>query len=378
MRALAFVVFRYLLGLSRRTHVAVVSAISFVSLALGAAALVLTLGLLEGFQGTVREELRKSGPHALLVPASGDKLPSGDWLSQLATRHPGFSFRKLERGVGWLLALGEAIPVQVEVVDGLSQVEVDRVLAAKGAIGPGAEVDLLSPAPVLTPLGPVPRQFRVRVARVVASPARAERGTVRVPRDLGRQLFPQGGREEVQVTVPAGQDPLVASQQLAPVPPGVVLRPFRELNRPLLAALSLEKLLIGLGVSLIVLVASLNLLCNLTMLAAEKRADAAILQAMGLAPQGVARLFQGLGLAIGVGAGVVGSLGGALLAEVLHRTQAIPLPRGVFAVSHVPFAVRPEHLGVVLAVTFLASFFASQFPARAAARRSVLEGLRRE
>lgn len=378
MRALAFVVVRYLVGLSRRTHVAVVSAISFVSLALGAAALVLTLGLLEGFQGTVREELRKSGPHALLVPAAGDKLPSGDWLLELLRHNPGFSFRKLERGVGWLVALGEAIPVQVEVVEGLSGVEVDRVLAAKGAIGPGAEVDIVSPAPVLTPLGPVPRRFRVRVERVVPSPARAERGTVRVPRDVGRQLFPQGGREEVQVTVPVGADPLVASQKLAPVPPGVVLRSFRELNRPLLAALSLEKLLIGLGVSLIVVVASLNLLCNLTMLAAEKRADAAILQAMGLSPRGVGLLFKGLGLAIGVGAGVLGSLGGALVAEVLHRTQAIPLPRGVFAVNHVPFAVRVEHLGVVLAVTFLASFFASQFPARAAARRSVLEGLRRE
>lgn len=378
MRALAFVVHRYLLGLSRRTHVAVVSAISFVSLGLGAAALVLTLGLLEGFQATVRKELERSGPHALLLPASGDKLPPGQWLFELAEHNPGFSFRKVERGVGWLVALGEAIPVQVEVSEKLSEVEVDRVLAARGAIGAGAEVDLLSPAPMLTPLGPVPRQFRVRVARVVPGPARAERGTVRVPRDLGSRLFPQGGREEVQVTVPPGKDPLAFSQKLSAVPAGVVVRSFRELNRPLLAALSLEKVLIGLGVSLIVLVASLNLLCNLTMLAAEKRADAAILQAMGLSPQGVGMLFQGLGLAIGVGAGVVGSLGGALLAEVLHRTQAIPLPRGVFAVNHVPFAVRPEHLGVVLGVTFVASLLASRFPARAAARRSVLEGLRRE
>lgn len=378
MRALAFVVSRYLLGLSRRTHVAVVSAISFVSLGLGAAALVLTLALLEGFQATVRQELEKSGPHALLVPALGHKLPPGEWLLQLAKHNPGFSFRKLERGVGWLVALGEAMPVQVEVSEELSEVEVDRLLAARGAIGPGAEVDLLSPEPVLTPLGPVPRQFRVRVARVVPSPARGERGTVRVPKGLGSRLFPQGGRQEVQVTVPAGKDPLVYSQRLTHVPPGVVVRPFHELNRPLLAALALEKVLIGLGVSLIVLVASLNLLCNLTMLAAEKRADTAILQAMGLSPQGVGVLFKGLGLAIGVGAGVVGGVGGALLAYLLHRTHALPLPRGVFAMNYVPFAVRPEHLGVVLGVTFFASFLASQFPARAAARRSVLEGLRRE
>ncbi|MGC8916846.1 MAG: hypothetical protein ACP5NF_07700, partial [Thermoanaerobaculum sp.] len=73
-----------------------------------------------------------------------------------------------------------------------------------------------------------------------------------------------------------------------------------------------------------------------------------------------------------------GTLGGWVLAEVLHRTRAIPLPRGVFAVSHVPFAVSPTHVVAVLAVTVVAAALASSFPAQAAARRSVLEGLRRE
>lgn len=366
------------MGLSRRTHVAVVSAISFVSLALGAAAMVLTLGLLEGFQATVRGELKKAAPHALLLPASGQRLPEGGWLEELAARYPGFSFRAVERGSAWVVALGEAIPVQVEVSEGTEGVEVDRVLAAKGAIGPGAEVDVVSAVPVLTPLGPLPRQFRVRVARVVPGSARAERGTLRVPPDLGRKLLPQGGRQEVQVTVPEGLDPTAATARLGPLPPGVTVRGFRELHRPLLAALALEKLLIGLGVSLIVVVASLNLLCNLTMLAAEKRADTAILQAMGLSSQGVSRLFHGLGLAIGLVAGLAGTLGGFVVAEILHRTRAIPLPRGVFAISHVPFAVTPFHLMAVFAVTFAAALFASRFPARAAARRSVLEGLRGE
>lgn len=340
--------------------------------------MVLTLGLLEGFQATVRQELQRSGPHALLVPASGDRLPAGSWLDELAAGNPGLSFRKLERGVAWVVALGEAIPAQVEVAEGVSGVEVDRVLAAKGAIGPGAELDVVAPSPVLTPLGPVPRRFRVRVERVFPAPARAERGTLRVPPPLGRGLFPQGGREEVQVTVRGKEDPMAATEHLGPLPPGVKLRGFAELHRPLLAALAMEKLLIGLGVSLIVVVASLNLLCNLTMLAAEKRGDAAILQAMGLSPQGVGRLFRGLGLAIGLLAGVGGALGGFVVAEVLHRTRAIPLPRGVFAVSHVPFAVTPTHLVSVLAVTFAASYVASRFPARAASRRSVLEGLRGE
>lgn len=378
MRALAFIIGRYLLGFSRRTHVAVVSAISFVSLGLGAMALVLTLALLEGFQATIRRELATSGPHALLLPTAGEKLPPGPWLEQLAARHPALRFRKLERASGWVVHLGEALPVVFEVVPGLSQVEADRVVAAKAALGAGAEVTLVSPTPVLSPLGPVPRQARVRVARVVSAPARAEKGTLRLPEALGRELLPQGGREQVEVFCPAPLDPQDSTAALGPLPAGARLVPFRQLHRPLLAALALEKLLIGLAVSLILLVASLNLLCNLTMLAAEKRTDTAILQAMGWPPSAVGRLFRGLGLAIGLLAGLAGTGFGWLAATVLDRTQAIPLPRGVFAVSHVPFVVTPPSLLWVWAGSLVVAYLASLVPARAAAQQPLLQGLRGE
>ncbi len=378
MRALAFIIGRYLLGLSRRTHVAVVSAISFVALSLGAMALVLTLALLEGFQATIRRELATSGPHALLLPTEGEKLPSGPWLEELAARHPALRFRKLEQASGWVVHLGEAVPVVFEVVPGLSQVEADRVVAAKAALGAGAEVTLVSPTPLLSPLGPVPRQARVRVARVVSAPARAEKGTLHLPETLGRELLPQGGREQVQVFCIPPRDPQESTAALGHLPAGVRLVPFGQLHRPLLAALALEKLLIGLAVSLILLVASLNLLCNLTMLAAEKRTDTAILQAMGWPPSAVGRLFRGLGLAIGLVAGLAGTGFGWLAATILDRTQAIPLPRGVFAVSHLPFVVTPPSLLSVLAGSLVAAYLASLVPARAAAHQPLLEGLRGE
>jgi len=378
VRALAFILGRYLLGLSRRTHVAVVSGISLVALGLGAMALVLTLALLEGFQATIRRQLREGGPHAVLVPARGDKLPPGPWLEALAQKHPELSFRRLERGSGWVVAYGEAVPVLVEVVPGLAAVEVDRVLAARAALAAGAEVALLSPAPVLSPLGPVPRRVSARVSRVVPGLARAEKGTVRVPEALGRELLPQGGREEVQVFCLGDGDPQNATAHLGPLPEGVAVWSFQQLHRPLLAALSLERLLIGMGVSLILVVAALNLLCNLTMLAAEKRADCAILQAMGWPKGRVAALFRALGLAMGGLAGLGGTLLGWLLASLLDRTRAIPLPKGVFATSHVPFLPTVPSLFLVFGVTVIAAYAAALLPARAAAQRGVLEGLRGE
>ena len=99
---------------------------------------------------------------------------------------------------------------------------------------------------------------------------------------------------------------------------------FRELNRPLLAALALERTMIGFGVALIMAVAALNLLCNLTLLAAEKRLDTALLQAMGLEPVRLRQLFLLLGVGVGAAGGVAGTVLGALGAWVLDLTPRDP------------------------------------------------------
>ncbi|HUK13442.1 MAG TPA: FtsX-like permease family protein, partial [Thermoanaerobaculaceae bacterium] len=96
------------------------------------------------------------------------------------------------------------------------------------------------------------------------------------------------------------------------------------------------------------------------------------------APSRVRRLFLLLGLGVGALGGILGTVLGAAAAALLERTHALPLPRGVFIVSHVPFRVTPGAVTVVLAVSLLAALLASLAPARAAARRDVLEGLRYE
>jgi lipoprotein-releasing system permease protein len=370
---------RYLLGLRRRTHVAAVSAISFGAMALGAAALVLTLALLEGFQSTIRAQLAESGIHAELRPRAGCTLPPGNWLVSLRARHPELQVRSVSGGAVWCLGLDGAIPAELEAVDTLSRVEVNRVLAARLGIGAGSELVVASPKLVLTPLGPMPTRRKVVVDAVSPVQPGDERAVIRVPAQVGATLIPLGGPRSVALRA---QDPAqawsVASVVQGEVPDGVEVVSFRELNRPLLAALTLERVMIGFGVALVMAVAALNLLCNLTLLAAEKRADVALLTALGLPPARVRRLFLMLGLGVGALGGVLGTVAGGLAAEILERTHALPLPRGVFIVSHVPFRVTAGAVLVVLAVSLVAALLASLAPARAAAKRDPLEGLRYE
>lgn len=379
MRALLLLAGRYLVGLRRRTHVAAVSGITFGAMALGAAALVLTLALLEGFQHTIRRQLTERGVHAELRPRSGASLPGGDWLQRLRQRHPELELRALSGGAVWCTADGEATPAELEVVDTMSRVEVNRVLAARLGVGAGSRVTVASPRLVLTPLGFAPVRRALEVAAVTALRPGEERAVLRVPPEIGAVLLGPHGPRRVEMRA---ADPAlawdVASRVQDDLPDDVEVVSFRELNRPLLAALALERIMIGFGVALIMVVAALNLLCNLTLLAAEKRLDTALLQAMGLESARLRQLFLLLGVGVGAAGGLAGTLLGALGAWVLNVTHAIPLPAGVFIVSHVPFRPTAGAAAVVLGISMLAALAASLPPALAVARRSVVEGLRYE
>ncbi len=379
MSVLTLLAGRYLLGLRRRTHVAAVSAVSFSAMALGAAALVITLAMLEGFQSTIRRQLEQSGVHAELRPRRGRTLPGGDWLERLRRGHPELVVRATTAGAVWCIGEDGAVPAVLTVVDTLSRVEVNRALAARLGVGAGMTVTLASPRLTMTPLGPLPLRHDLVIDAVVEGRPGDDRSQIRVPSELGARLLGTRAPQDVELQA---RDPArafdVASLVQGDVPEGVEVVSFRELNRPLLAALALERAMIGFGVALVMVVAALNLLCNLALVAAEKRADVALLASLGLEPSAVRRLFLLLGLGIGALGGVLGTLVGGAAATVLDRTSALPLPRGVFIVSHVPFHVTPSAVGVVLGVSLVSALLASLAPARAAARREVLEGLRYE
>ncbi len=371
---------RYLLGLRRRTHVATVTLISMVGLGLGVLALVVTLSLLEGFQSSIREEIVAKAAHARVLPVDGRRLADPARLaSVLQAELPQVDIVQVVRGTCLVSSLTDAVPASVAGRSDALEVGIDRILAARLGVGVGDEVQVISPRQRLTPMGPLPVRVRTEIAEVQAPEPGAETGSVSLPLELAQRLL--WGRpvvEMIELRDPSDPWRLGARVRTALAGESVRVQDLEELHRPLLLALALERVMIFVAVGLMLVVAALNLLCNVAMVAAEKRIDLSVLASVGLPPAALRRLFLLLGVGIGMVGSTVGAVLGVVVAVTLDRTEALSLPRGVFVVSSVPFRVEPSMVAFVMVVALALALAASWFPSRLIARREPAEGLRYE
>ncbi len=372
----------YLIGLRRRTHVATVTLISLVGLALGVLALVVTLALLEGFQASIRTELVRSAAHVRIGPAQGRLLDDPDRLASVLQAELGdVEMVQVVRGTCLVSSRTDAVPASVVGRSDASDATVDHILGARLGVGIGDSIEIISPRYRLTPMGPLPVRRRLQITRTRSPEHGEESGAVRVPLGVAQRLL-WGAPVVEAIEMRDGADPwhLDSRVRRALDEAGLEVRleGLDQLHRPLLLALALERVMIFVAVGLMLVVAALNLLCNVAMVAAEKRTDLAVLAGMGLTPIAQRRLFLLLGLGIGLVGSLLGAALGIGLALVLDATDALPLPRGVFVVSSVPFRIEPVTVLVVVGVALTLAAAAAWLPSRVIARREPAEGLRYE
>ncbi|HRC87278.1 MAG TPA: hypothetical protein PK413_16870, partial [Thermoanaerobaculia bacterium] len=338
---------RYLKSSRKDAFSTFLSRVATSGMALGVAALILAQALLAGFQSVLKGPLLARTPEVLVRPAAGADL---DALEARLEAEPGArSVRRVQQGRGWVLNQGRSA-VAVDIV-GASGGVPPRFPGATGSapglylgtslvsslgLVAGDPVELVAPRPTLTPLGPQPRLRRLPLAGTFESVPSEDRQRVLVPLEVSRSLF---GDAELAFEVEAGglEAALVLAPRLRTALPGAEVLTWRDLNRPLLFALALEKRMVFLSVLLIVLVSGLALVAALSLLAASKRGELGILGAMGVAPAGLSALFLSLGALI-AGRGIVaGGLLGTLGAWALDRSHLLSVPGDVFLVSRVPF-----------------------------------------
>ena len=153
------------------------------------------------------------------------------------------------------------------------------------------------------------------------------------------------------------------------------VRHWMELNAQLFSALKLEKIVMGLILSLIVMVASLNIVGTLILVVLTRGREISILRAMGASSKQILRVFMMEGLIIGAVGTFVGTVLGLLGCWALDSYQ-FPLDTDVYYMDTLPVVVEPPTVLFVMVAALLISFLATIYPATVASKMNPVEGLR--
>jgi lipoprotein-releasing system permease protein len=182
-----------------------------------------------------------------------------------------------------------------------------------------------------------------------------------------------------KIKLSPGFDPGEVSQKLN----DVFGYPFRakswdQLNRNVLYAIQLEKIVIAIIMTIIIIVAAFNVVSTLMMMIHEKTKELSILKAMGLPRIKSFQLVSGIGLGIGLVGVVLGIVSGLLLIFAIQKTDWIHLPAEVYLFGNLPVTVKWIEVLLIAALALMISFMATLYPALKVALAPPIEGLRYE
>ena len=399
-------------GKSGDGFVSFIAAISMAGIALGVAALIVVLSVMNGFQKEVRDRMLSVLAHVeVFNPENGIK----DWkaLADEARRVPEVrEAAPYVQGQAMIIRDGIARGVLVRGVEPLDEAKVSDIatemragkltdltsgdfnivlgseLAKTYGVRVGDKISVLVPDTSATLAGVIPRQKAFNVVGVFESGHyEYDSSLALINIDDAEKLYRLSNYTGIRLKLADMQTaPEVARKLVNSIDQDVLVRDWTTQNRSWFAAVQLEKRMMFIILALIIAVAAFNLVSSLVMSVRDKEADIAILRTLGAAPRSVLAIFVVQGALIGLLGCLIGVVLGVLLAmNVGHIVTTIEqvfhlqfLPQNIYFVSELPSDLQVSDVIAIGCVSVVLSFVATLYPSWRAARIEPAQALRYE
>jgi lipoprotein-releasing system permease protein len=397
----------------RNGFISFISGVSMLGIALGVAALIIVLSVMNGFQKEVRDRMLGVVSHIEVYAKDGQALPDlAQTLSQ-ARANPevigaapfiaaqallargedmkGVMVRGVDPAQEHLvtdLVNGSQAAVLAKLVPGEFGVVLGSELARSLGVRAGDRVTLVAPSGQVTPAGVVPRLKQMTVVGTFDSGHfEYDSSLAMVHVDDAAKIFRLEGPSGIRLKLRDLHDARRVADELSRTLMGdLYIRDWTRQNRTWFAAVQVEKRMMFIILTLIVAVAAFNLVSTLVMTVTDKRADIAILRTLGASPASIMGIFVVQGALVGV----IGTLAGLLLGlgvafniDVIvpaleHALGATFLPKDIYLISRMPSEPQQADIMPIAVIALIMAFVATLYPSWRASRVNPAEALRYE
>ncbi len=403
---------RYLRAKRAESFVSVISGFSLVGIALGVATLIIVMSVMNGFRHDLLSRILGLKGHVMVEGSSG-ALPDFDAVvkqvravpgvvraapvveGQVMATSNGASLGVIVRGLrrddlADMTVVSKTLsPGALAAFQGDDAVIIGARLAERLRLAPGMSITLIAPRGNVTPFGVTPRIKTYRIAGTFRiGMSEYDQSYIFMPLQEAQLYFNMGitvSALEVMVTDPDKAEALANPIATAAGPYARVYT-WQDINSTFFGAIEVERNVMFLILTLIILVAALNIVSGLIMLVKDKSQDIAILRTMGASRGAVMRVFMITGASIGVvgtAAGFV--IGVAFCANIetirqglSHLTGRTLFDPTIYFLERMPARMETGDVAAVVIMALVLSFLATLYPSWRAARLDPVEALRYE
>jgi len=414
---------RYLRAKRKQVFVSIITFISIAGIFLGVAALIIVLAVMNGFENDLRNKILGINSHIVLMKFSGAMKDHPKVMSDIADidgvvaatpfiysqamlkaghRTSGvvlrgmsvdsapkvINFGKMQEGnIHYLSEKHREMPGLDKDLSTLPGIVIGKELAKNMGLFLFEPVSIISPMGISTPMGMVPRMKKFIVVGIFDSGFYEYDSTLAYISLKDCQEFLNMGEDVTGLEIKVHdiyEANVIAKSIEKKLGFPFWARHWMEMNKNLFAALKLEKRVMFIILSLIVLVAAFNIICTLIMIVMEKNKDIAILKTMGATSESIMKIFIYQGMTIGVIGTLLGCLAGLSVAFNLEKISVFIenlfgfkiLPGDVYYLSQLPSQVNYVDVLIIIIGTMVICFLSTIYPSRRASKLDPAEALR--
>ena len=403
------IAFRYLKPKKKEGFLRVISIFSFTGIALGVAILIIVMSVMNGFRTELINKILGFNPHIIIKPYDKkiirENINNLDVLKENISR-TAFTFS----GQGILINRENTTGILVRsylqndiekidlikngIVDGSlnsfnkNTISIGKELAISLGLVAGDEITLMSTANLQTPFGNLPLQERFTVSSVFSTGlVEFDQNVIFMPFENANSLFELSDVDiNLEIFLNKPDNVQLIKEEIQKIFSDHYVYSWADLNKSFFGALKVERNVMFIILTLIIIVAAFNIISGLTILVKNKTKEIAILRTLGISKNSIAKVFFLTGFTIGLLATITGVIIGILFSYYIEEIRVLItslfsirlFPEEIYFLSQMPSEINLGYIFIISFFSLLITFLATIFPSLSAARLDPIKALKYE